>query len=60
MVWSIDGVIADSVRRAQRMHNIPCPNCLFLTGDYHLKYPVRPQVALSEKAINCIDMNLNL
>ncbi|NEP43760.1 MAG: hypothetical protein F6K18_28250 [Okeania sp. SIO2C2] len=53
--WSIIGALLDSVRRAKQMHEIPCANCLFFTGDYHLKCPVQPKVALSEKAINCID-----
>ncbi|MEM1169123.1 MAG: hypothetical protein AAGJ08_08660 [Cyanobacteria bacterium P01_H01_bin.35] len=54
-LWSIICAIANSVRRAQKMHNISCANCLFFTGNYHLKCPVRLKIALSEKAINCID-----
>ena len=54
-VWSIIGTLVDSVHRAKQMHEIPCANCLFFTGDYHLKCPVQPKAALSEKAINCID-----
>ncbi|MEB3339295.1 hypothetical protein [Okeania sp.] len=55
MVWSMVGTIANLVRTAQRMHNIPCSNCLFFTRNYYLKCPVQPKVALSEKAINCVD-----
>jgi len=52
---SIGHTVADSLRRAQRMHKIPCANCVFFTGDYHLKCPVQPTIALSEDAIDCPD-----
>ncbi|MGL5058835.1 MAG: hypothetical protein ACRC62_02545 [Microcoleus sp.] len=52
---SISGSVAASVRRAQQMHKIPCANCVFFTGDYHLKCPVHPKIALSEDAIDCPD-----
>jgi hypothetical protein len=56
---SIGGAVTDSVRRAQRMHQIPCANCVFFTGDYHLKCPVHPRIALSEDAIDCSDYRSN-
>jgi hypothetical protein len=56
---SIGGAVTDSVRRAQRMHQIPCANCVFFTGDYHLKCPVHPRIALSEDAIDCPDYRSN-
>ncbi|TAG95528.1 MAG: hypothetical protein EAZ09_07615 [Oscillatoriales cyanobacterium] len=52
---SIGATVTDCVRRAQRMHQIPCANCVFFTGDYHLKCPVQPTIALSEDAIDCPD-----
>ena len=55
LLWSIGSAIADSVKRAKRMHQIPCANCVFFTGDYHLKCPVQPKIALSEDAIDCPD-----
>ncbi len=55
LLWSIIAAIADTVRRAQRMHQIPCAHCTFFTKDYHLKCPVQPLIALSEQAINCPD-----
>jgi len=48
-------MIAASVQQAKRMHQIPCANCVFFTGDYHLKCPVHPKLALSEEAIDCND-----
>ncbi|MFB8793350.1 MAG: hypothetical protein U7126_03750 [Microcoleus sp.] len=56
---SIGHSVTDSLRRAQRMHQIPCANCVFFTGDYHLKCPVQPTIALSEDAIDCLDYRSN-
>jgi len=56
---SIGRSVTDSVRRAQRMHQIPCANCVFFTGYYHLKCPVQPTIALSEDAIDCLDYRSN-
>lgn len=55
VAWSVLSAIADTVRRAKQMHEIPCANCVFFTKDYHLKCPVRPTIALSEQAIDCPD-----
>ncbi|MCU0518139.1 MAG: hypothetical protein MUC60_15005 [Oscillatoria sp. Prado101] len=51
-LWS---AVADGVARSKRMHQIPCANCAFFTGDYRLKCPVRPRIALTEEAIDCSD-----
>jgi hypothetical protein len=37
------------------LHQIPCPDCMYFTGDYRLKCPVHPIEALSEEALNCKD-----
>ncbi|MBE9143718.1 hypothetical protein [Planktothrix mougeotii] len=55
IVWSIGAAMRDTVRRAKQMHQIPCANCIFFTGNYYLKCPVQPKIALSEAAINCPD-----
>lgn len=47
--------VRDGVSNARRLHQIPCANCEFFTGDYHLKCTVRPSSALSEAAIGCTD-----
>ena len=47
--------LRDGVTHAQRIHRIPCSECKFFTGDYHLKCTVHPQIALSEDAIDCVD-----
>ncbi|MDY7024220.1 MAG: hypothetical protein SWJ54_23195 [Cyanobacteriota bacterium] len=57
LVWSLGSAMFDTVRRSQRMHQIPCANCAYFTRDYHLKCPVQPTIALSEDAIGCVDFS---
>jgi hypothetical protein len=45
----------DGVKQVKRLHTIPCANCVFCTGDYHLKCTVNPAGALTEAAIDCPD-----
>lgn len=47
----------DGMRYVQRMHQIPCPDCQFFTGDYQLKCALHPNSALSEGAIGCSDFS---
>lgn len=54
-LWSVWTAIRDGVANARRMHQIPCANCQFFTGDYHLKCTVHPTIALTEEAIDCLD-----
>lgn len=53
--WSVWSAVRDGVKSARRMHEIPCASCRFFTGNYTLKCPVHPTLALSEDAINCPD-----
>lgn len=55
VVWSAWAVIRDAAKQAVHLHQIPCANCQFFTGDYHLKCTVHPSTAMSEAAINCPD-----
>jgi hypothetical protein len=55
VVWRLFAMTRDTVNRAKQMHQIPCPDCQFFTGDYNLKCPVHPMSALSEDAIDCPD-----
>ena len=50
--WS---TVRSGINNVKRLHQIPCANCEFFTGDYHLKCAVRPDIALSEAAIECRD-----
>ncbi len=55
IAWSLGAAIQDTVRQTKQMHQIPCADCVFFTGNYYLKCPVQPKIALSEAAINCPD-----
>jgi hypothetical protein len=57
--WNMLAATRDSLRAAQRMHQIPCADCRFFTGSYHLKCTLHPKIALSEEAINCRDYERN-
>jgi hypothetical protein len=51
-LWSLG---QEGIQVTQRLHQIPCSNCRFFTGDYHLKCTVNPKSALTEAAIDCPD-----
>ncbi|MGK7880883.1 MAG: hypothetical protein AB4060_12385 [Crocosphaera sp.] len=52
---SVIAMIVDVIKRAKKMHKIPCSNCQYFTNDYRLKCPVNPFQASTEAAINCQD-----
>ena len=54
-LWSIWSAVRDSIKQAQRMHQIPCSRCRYFSGNYLLKCPVHPGNALTEEAIGCPD-----
>lgn len=53
--WSLISCILDAIAQAKRMHQIPCTNCRFFTGDYRLKCTINPSIANTEQAIDCGD-----
>ncbi|MGK7891183.1 MAG: hypothetical protein AB4042_17780 [Leptolyngbyaceae cyanobacterium] len=53
--WGLWSALHRGIAQARRMHQIPCSNCQFFTGNYLLKCTVRPDIALSEAAISCSD-----
>ena len=53
--WSLYSAVRDGVATSQKMHQIPCTNCQFFTGDYRLKCTVQPTIANTEAAITCMD-----
>jgi hypothetical protein len=53
--WSLWTTIIKGVQHLKRLHGVPCSNCAYFTGDYHLKCTVHPTIALSEQAISCSD-----
>lgn len=54
-IWGLVAAVRDSLQRARRMHQIPCARCRYFSGNYLLKCPVHPDIALSETAIGCSD-----
>jgi hypothetical protein len=55
LMWNIWIPARDGIATVKRLHQIPCANCQFFTGDYLLKCTVHPSSALTEEAINCSD-----
>ena len=53
----IQGII-EGINHVKKMHQIPCANCVYFTGDYRLKCPVNPIEAMSENAIACRDFEI--
>lgn len=54
-LWNLWAMMRDGVQRAKKMHQIPCANCQYFSGNYLLKCPIHPKEALSEAAIACRD-----
>ena len=55
LAWNLWSAVRDTVTTSQKMHQIPCVNCQFFTGDYRLKCTVQPSIANTEEAIHCSD-----
>ena len=55
---SVIAMVVDVIKRAKKMHKIPCSDCQYFTNDYRLKCPVNPFHASTEAAINCRDYQM--
>ncbi|MBO3462453.1 hypothetical protein G7B40_028250 [Aetokthonos hydrillicola Thurmond2011] len=55
LLWSIWMAAQDGIPTLKRLHQVPCANCQFFTGEYRLKCPLHPTFALTEEAIDCSD-----
>ena len=55
LIWTIWTAARDGIAIGKRLHQIPCANCKYFTGDHHLKCTVHPSFALTEEATNCFD-----
>lgn len=55
MGWNTISGLRHGVENVKKLHQIPCANCRFYTGSYHLKCTLHPGIALSENAIDCRD-----
>ena len=54
-VWRVLHTLRQGASYVKRLHQIPCSQCTYFTGDYRLKCAVHPISALTEDAINCVD-----
>ncbi len=55
---SVISMIIDVIKRAKKMHQIPCSNCQYFSNDYRLKCSVNPFQANTDAAINCKDYQM--
>ena len=55
LFWRFIAVAKQGVNHLKRLHQVPCDNCAYFTGDYRLKCTVHPTIAMSETAIGCRD-----
>lgn len=53
--WGLFSILRDTIAVSKKMHQVPCANCQFFTGDHRLKCTVQPNFANTERAINCRD-----
>lgn len=58
LAWNLWQFVQEALAIAQRMHQIPCSQCRFFSGDYRLKCSVHPDWAATELAIDCPDYGL--
>jgi hypothetical protein len=47
--------ITQGINYVKKIHQIPCSQCAYFTGNYQLKCTINPAIALSESAILCRD-----
>lgn len=55
MLSAILKVARTEVVGLETLHQVPCRNCRFFSGNSYLKCAVQPCIALTEKANNCSD-----
>ena len=54
-IWTIFTAVVDTIKRAKKMHKIPCTNCQYFTNNRYLKCTIQPNLANTEGAITCPD-----
>lgn len=55
LFWRSLAISQQAINHLKRLHQVPCSNCAYFTGDYRLKCTVNPMLAMSEEAIGCRD-----
>jgi hypothetical protein len=53
--YKIVSEFSQGINHIKKLHQVPCSKCAYFTGDYRLKCPINPEIALSELAIDCRD-----
>ena len=53
--WKILSETNQGINYVKKLHQIPCANCVYFTGEHRLKCTVDPIKALTENAISCRD-----
>ena len=53
--WRLIAIATKAFNHLKRLHQIPCSQCAYFTGDYRLKCTVNPMIVMSETAIDCRD-----
>ncbi|NEP20016.1 MAG: hypothetical protein F6J97_24530 [Leptolyngbya sp. SIO4C1] len=54
-IWRTFETCKQGVNYLKHLHEIPCSQCIYFTGNYQLKCTVNPIGALTEEAIGCPD-----
>ena len=55
ILWKLSQGMDQGIHYVKKIHQIPCANCIYFTGDPRLKCTVDPIKALTENAIACGD-----
>lgn len=45
------------INYVKKLHQIPCTNCVYFTGNHYLKCTIDPVKAMTENAIACNDFS---
>ena len=53
ITWKILQGANQGINYLKKLHQIPCANCVYFTGDYRLKCTVEPIKAMTENALAC-------
>ena len=55
ITWKILQGANQGINYLKKLHQIPCANCVYFTGDHRLKCTVEPVKAMTENALACKD-----
>ena len=55
ITWKILQGANQGINYLKKLHQVPCANCVYFTGDHRLKCTVAPIKAMTENALACQD-----